>query len=63
MNIYLILNYFNLKDGDLQTYIDNLKNNSIIMDKDLLFGWFKQLVYGLKYLHDNNCIHRDLKPA
>lgn len=31
--------------------------------RDLLIQWFKQLIFGLKYLHSNIIVHNDLKPS
>ena len=54
----LWINYL-FKSGDLQSYLD--LNGKIEKTKSL--NWFRQIVDGLKYLHENNCMHRDLKPA
>lgn len=52
---YLVLEYAN--NGDLLTYLNNLD----ILDEDTIKSFFKQICLGVKYLHDNNIIHGDIK--
>jgi serine/threonine-protein kinase ULK/ATG1 len=52
--IYIILEY--CENGDLSK-IDNLPLN-----EDKVKYYFKQLLNALLYLHNNNIIHRDIKP-
>lgn len=54
-NIYLILDY--CKRGDLTGFLDNKPLKEIYAKK-----YLRQLKDGLKYLLENNIMHRDLKP-
>ena len=57
----LVLEYAD--EGDLQTKIWNQKNQKIYFKEKTIWSIFIQLVKGLKVLHDNNLMHRDLKSA
>tara|TARA_B100001093_G_C26828141_1_gene1014952 strand:- start:1197 stop:2597 length:1401 start_codon:yes stop_codon:yes gene_type:complete len=54
-NIYFVFDYF--KNGDLAKFLDNKPLKEKYCRK-----YSKQLANGLKYLIDNNILHRDLKP-
>ena len=54
-NIYFVFDYF--KNGDLAHFLDNKPLKEKFCKK-----YSKQLADGLRYLIDNNILHRDLKP-
>jgi len=45
--------------GNLQTYID--ENNATI-DKSLRLKWHRQTIESVKYIHEKDVIHADLRP-
>ena len=44
----------------LQAYLDD---HDRVIDRQKNFNFFKQLLNGVKHIHQNGFIHRDLKPA
>lgn len=56
-NFYIIMEY--AEQGSLKNFIDNNKDNP--HNWTLNYNFISQIVKGLKHLHDNQIIHRDLK--
>ena len=54
--IFMVLEY--VPNGELFDYI--LKNNRLSEEEARKF--FRQLITGIKYIHDQNICHRDIKP-
>ena len=55
------------KDGDLAEYLQNFKLSNIYqpnnrIDFATLKSWFRQLLSGLRFIHEA-VAHRDIKPA
>lgn len=53
---FLYIVFEHCESGDLEKFMNEKE-----LDEAKFIDWFKQLVIGLKYLHSNKCIHRDMK--
>jgi len=45
------------------TLRDYLDRKDRVIDRQQIMNFFKQLMNGLKHIHERNLIHRDIKPA
>ena len=59
-NIYFILEY--LPNGTLENLVKKHKDIESNIDEFEIIRIFRQILNGLKYLHELNIIHRDIKP-
>lgn len=55
--IYAITEYCG--GGNLSNFINKNKDN---FDEQIIKSFFRQIIKGIQYLHDNKIIHRDIKP-
>ncbi|EGG13715.1 hypothetical protein DFA_11476 [Cavenderia fasciculata] len=56
---YIVMEY--MENKSLSSYMDN--NELMFRDESKLERAIEQILFGVKYLHDHNIVHRDIKPG
>ena len=59
--LYIVMEYAD--DGDLKSKISEILKKHLFFEESTIWNVLIQTLEGLKYLHKNNIIHRDLKSA
>jgi serine/threonine protein kinase len=57
--IYLILDY--CKHGELLEYLKQQKSKQLNISPEIIFLWMDQLLSAIKYMHELNIVHCDIK--
>ena len=56
---YLVLDY--VPNGSLENFIIKHQSQNKAVEQEFIIKVFKQILTGLKYLHENKIMHRDIK--
>ena len=59
-NFYILMEYFS--DRNLKHYIDEFKENGVLIEEKVLSHIIKQICLIIREIHSKKIVHRDIKP-